>query len=317
MSQPSNSLVKPTLLILAAVVVVVSVLVIWNMREASVVESPREDADPFANLDLEQPQPSFLLLQYVAEHGGEEFHQRLAIQWLDDFSRLRSKPRPSQEAWLLGLIDSGGHPAWDIETTLWIFNNTFNVLHHGKEHEKLTLLLNRLATTHPHKTMQNYAVQHIEVQRSYGNLEGKAADEAYSTLLGLAKSKESEAAGAALLALSNWNGDRENPSEELVTLALEIAADTQRSVDVRVTALHSCSEQGLSLARAIAIDTTQSIHMRKAAIGCMGRYGNESDADHLEALAGENFRIAQAAKPALKNILHRQSNPKPRARIEF
>ena len=49
----------------------------------------------------------------------------------------------------------------------------------------------------------------------------------------------------------------------------------------------------------------------KASIACIGKFGVPSDTEILQQLATENFRIAQAAKPALKAITNSESNKSP------
>lgn len=316
MTPTSNSLNKPILLLVAAMVGLGVSVVIWKQSE-TVTGSPHPQMNRFDHLNLEQPEPSFLLLRYVAEKGGDEFQRRQAIQWLSDRARLRRALSPEQNEWLLKMVESGGHADWDMEETLWTFNNAFNVLHLGKDQHGLSRLLLDLAVNHQDKTMRNYAVQHIEVQRGRGKLEGTLADELHASLVGLAQEDEGEVVGAALLALANWGGPDAPASEELIDLALKVAADAGLATEVRVTALHATGEHALELSRTIAPDTSQPIHMRKAAIGCIGQHGTEDDTQTLSQLAGENFRIAQAAVPAIEGIRHRATKPAPRQLIEF
>jgi hypothetical protein len=248
------------------------------------------------------------MLRYVAERGGDVHQRKFAIEWLDEQTRLQIAPKPDQEKWLLSVIGKGGHPDWDIETQLWIFNNAFNYLHLGKEHEALTKHLQNLALKHPHKTMRLYALQHIDLQRSSGNLTSAIAEEVQTTLLELAQASESEVAGSALVALVNWNGPESAPSEKLIQLANQLAADTARPVDIRVTAIHAVGHHTLELARTLATDLTQPVLVRKAAIACIGKHGSESDTAALQQLAQENFRIAQAAEPALQSIRQSKSH---------
>jgi hypothetical protein len=61
----------------------------------------------------------------------------------------------------------------------------------------------------------------------------------------------------------------------------------------------------------IVVDATQPMLVRKASIACIGKFGVPSDTEILQQLATENFRIAQAAKPALEAITDRESNNSP------
>jgi hypothetical protein len=257
------------------------------------------------------------MLRYVADRGGDQHQRKFAIDWLAEQARLRLAPKADQETWLLSVLEKGGHPDWDIETQLWTFNDSFSYLHLGKEHERLTAILQDLALKHPHPTMRLYALQHIDIQRSIGNLTGPIAEKTHEMLHQLAQETDGEVAGTALVSLVNWEGPETPPSEALVKLANQLAGDTARTVDVRVTAMHAVGHQTLELARTLATDLSQPIHVRKAAIACIGHHGSEADTSSLKQLAQENFRIAQAAEPALKTILTRTANTNATEPIPF
>jgi hypothetical protein len=304
MSDLSSNIRKPVLLIAVGLLLFAGVAFILKPQEKK--ETPIiKSEDPFINFNADEPIASYQMLRYVAERGGNEHQRKFAIEWLDDQSRLRIAPKPDQETWLLSVIEKGGHPDWDIETQLWIFNNAFNYLHNGKEHEALTRQLLNLSLAHPHKTMRLYAMQHIALHRSSGNLTGPIADETQATLQQLAQTHESEVAGSALVALVNWDGETTKPSERLIQLANQLAGDNARSVDIRVTAMHAVGQHTLELARTLATDLTQPVQLRKAAIACIGQHGSLSDTATLKQLANENFRLAQAAEPALAAIHQR------------
>jgi hypothetical protein len=294
-----------------ALVVIIVLLVLWQQRGEN--QNTSTTPDRFASLDLDDPVASFEMLRYVAERGGDEFQRKLAIEWLSEQARLRLAPKPEQEAWILSMIENGGHPDWDIETRLWLFNDAFSYLHLGKDHEALTANLLELALEHPHKTMRLYALQHIELQREIGNLVEPVADKAYTTLKRLAYEPDGEVAGAALVALTTWDGPDTPPSKELIDLAIELAKSSECKDDIRVTAIHAVGSHTLELARTLAVDTTQPVQVRKASIACIGKFGVPSDTEILQQLVTENFRIAQAAKPALKAINDRESNKSPQA----
>ena len=317
MSQKPNSLNKPILLLAAAIVIVTVVVVVWGRREAEDTHVQRPLLDPYASIDFEDPKASFALLQFVANEGGDEILQDLAIDWLSEQYRGRTQLQPRQEEWLFSMLEDGGHSDWEIGYKLWLFNDAFNVLHNARDQERLTALLKGLALTHEAKDMRLYALQHIELQRSVGHLTGPLAEEIRGTLKTLAYDPQSEVAGTALVNLTLWEGKETPPSQDLINLALELAADTQRTDDIRVTALHSVHEHSLELSRKLATDLKQSVHVRKAAIAWMGKYGSEADADTLRELAQENFRIAQAAKPALEAINSRKNGKPARTLIEL
>jgi hypothetical protein len=283
--------------------------VAFFMQQQGNQEKPVVKAqDPYTDFNADEPIASYQMLRHVAERGGNEHQRKFAIEWLDEQTRLRLAPKADQEAWLLSVIEKGGHPDWDIETQLWIFNNAFNYLHLGKEHEALNKHLQDLALKHPHTTMRLYALQHIALQRSIGNLTGSSADKTLTLLQQLAQTTDSEVAGSALVALVNWDGANTQPSEKLIDLANQLAGDNARTVDIRVTAIHAVGHHTLSLARTLATDLSQPVLLRKAAIACIGKHGTESDAVALQQLTKENFRIAQAAEPALKNIRQSKSH---------
>lgn len=275
-------------------------------------------SDPLAGLNLDTPDDaSYKTVRHVLETGGNERTRELAIVWLDRQSRRRLPLNAEQETWLLGKLAANGHASWDAEYRFLFFNSAFNVLHMGSRQEALTRQLQKLALEAPEKTMRLYALQHIALQRGIGHLTGPLADEVRGTLHHLASQAGSPVAGSALSTLISWEG-RETPAEAaLIGLTLQLAADPACEVDVRVTALHAAREQSLPLARRLAGDATQSVPLRKAAIARIGQHGEEDDRAFLESLRTENFRLAQAAEPALRAIQQRLSNPQAADPIPF
>lgn len=316
MSQ-SISRIKIVLPIVAGACLLGVGFVVWNQVRQSDNSAPVAQQDPFSRLDLDDPTPSFLSLQYVAEHGGDAITREMAIKWLDTQSRLREPLRPEQENWLFSMIERGGHADWEIDYKLWIFNSGFNCLHMASDQERYTRLLQELSTSHVDKTMRLYALQHIGLQRGQGHLVDELAQQVRTTLQKLAYDEESVVAGTALVNLIACDGSETESSEELIQLALKLAADPKRSDDIRVTALHSIGQQSLQLSRDLAVDTSQPIHVRKAAIAWIGKHGSEADTEVLQQLARENFRVAQAAGPALDAIRHRAKKTEPRTLISL
>lgn len=304
MSVTTSSTRKSILLVLAGVLVLGVAAFVWQQVKTQ-KNSSTKATDPYANLNLTNPIASYQMLQYVADRGGDEHQRRFAIDWLGDQTRLQLQPKVEQEAWILSMLEKGGHPDWDIEAKLWIFNDCFAYLHLGKQHERLTAILQNLALKHEHITMRLYALQHIDIQRSVGNLTGPIADQTHEMLEQLAKESDGKVAGTAVVALANWDGPNVPPTEKLVQLAIQLAADPTRTVDVRITAIHSVGARTLEVSRSLATDLTQPVMVRKAAIACIGKHGTESDTATLQQLAKENFRIAQAAEPALEAIHNR------------
>lgn len=118
-------------------------------------------------------------------------------------------------------------------------------------------------------------------------------------------------AGVAVLFLSELESNREIPSdlapgEFLKRAALRLVSDSSARPDVRISALHACTEREtrevLPEARRMATDTTLMIPVRKAAIHCLGRLGGPEDRALLESLGADNRTLAEATKPALRRL---------------
>lgn len=294
-------------------------LVVWIQQRggSATAPKPKPSVDLFAGLNLADPDCSYWVVRHAAETGGTERTREVAITWLDRQSRRHLPLNTEQEVWLLEKLAANGHATWDPEYRFLFFNSAFNVLHLGSHHEALTGQLQKLALEAPEKTMRLYALQHIAVQRSIGHLTGPLAEEVQASLLTLASQPGSPVAGTALSNLTDWDGPETTPDPQLIALALKIANDPSSEVDVRVAALHTAREQALPLARQLAPDISQPVQLRKAAIGSIGQHGEESDRANLETLRSENFRLAQAAEPALRAIEKRISNPHTSEPIPF
>lgn len=132
-----------------------------------------------------------------------------------------------------------------------------------------------------------------------------------SFLRGIAENPADMHAGAAVMYLSDLERGGARPEEMaddgiINRAALRLAEDSGASADVRISALHTCTERGvtdaLRAARAIAADTTQMIPLRKAAIHCIGQLGETEDKTLLESIANENRVFTAATKPALERL---------------
>lgn len=264
-------------------------------------------ADAYPALDLKDPQPSFDCLRYVVATGGDEITRQVAIVWIDEEARRNIPLTTTYEKFIHNLLETNGHNAWGNEYRQWIFNSAFNLLQQGKDQERLTRLLLKLAVYDRDPTMRLYALQHIGSQKNADRLSGSLADQAYTTLQELIAEPDGQVAGTAIALLAQWKS--ENINHDIKQQAVEIAADASRPIDVRVTALHAAEAKAIDLARTLATDLEVHIMLRKAAIASIGRHGNESDYPYLEKLIAENFRIAQAAEPALQVLRHRITNP--------
>jgi hypothetical protein len=274
-------------------------------------------AKTYPGLNLEDPEPSFEALRYVVETGGDARTREMAIVWLDRQAHGGKPLHTGQMEWLLEMLRHGGHPVWDAEFRFWIFNSAFNTLQNGCNATVFAQLLMKLAHEDPHRTMRLYALQHIGLQRSAGRLTGELADGIEADLRVLAAAPDGEVAGTAIALLAEWGGENVPADIGILAHAVEIAADDSRPVDVRVTALHAAAAQALPLARKLAGNSKQPVLLRKAAIGCIGIYGGETDFPALETLSGESSRLAQAADPAMNSIRRRLSNPDALAPVPF
>jgi len=271
----------------------------------------------YPGLNLEDPAASFVTLRYVNETGGDETTRSQAIVWLDHQARTQLSAPAEQEAYLLEMLTVGGHPSWDIEHTLWLFNSTFNVLHHSPDPKPLTKILLQLAAEHPHRTMRLYALQHIGVQREQGRLTGQLADQIHDLLKKQSDQADPEVSGSAIRLLLTWDTEQPNASPDLIERALEIATSPSHPIDARITALHAAHAHALGTSRTIAADLQHPILLRKAAIALIGQHGGENDIPTLETYATENFRLAQAAEPALITIQNRLNNPESPEPVSF
>jgi hypothetical protein len=283
--------------------------------------APKSFVRNYSDLDVEDPAASFTTLRYVAETGGDPATRQQALIWLDERARTLMPLSPEQESWLLSLIENGGHQAWDIEYQLGFYNSAFNALHLSDNPAPLTRILLDLASKHPHRTMRLYALQHIGSQWATRRIPEAYAPEIRDFLHQQILLPDSEIAGSCLVILAAWDDSLFSsavadhaPLGDIPKRACEIAADATRPVDVRVTALHAAAAQALELSRKLAGDTEQPMLLRKAAIACMGRYGDQNDITSLQSLSGQNPRLAQAADPALALISHRiahKNSPTP------
>ena len=292
-------------------------LIVWNQRQGGNTTTVRTSSDPFAGINLEDPESSYIVLRHAVETGGTERTRELAIGWLDRQSRRQLALSAEQESYLLTKLAANGHSTWNSEYRFLFFNSAFNILHLGSRQEDLTRLLERLALEAPEKTMRLYALQHLAVQRGIGHVAGPLADKVQISLHALASQPGSPVAGTALATLMTWDGPETPADPKLIALALELAANPACEVDVRVSALQTANKESLSLSRQLAADETQPVHLRKAAIGLVGQHGEESDLEKLQTLCSENFRLAQAAEPALRAIQKRMANPQAAEPIPF
>lgn len=95
--------------------------------------------------------------------------------------------------------------------------------------------------------------------------------------------------------------------------AILLVSDKQAPQDVRVSALHACSDRQLTAvlddARRIAADKGEVSILRKAAIHAIGRMGLESDLPLLAEISKESRHLAAATTPATTRISQRVAKP--------
>jgi hypothetical protein len=293
------------------VLLVAAAVLVWKRTAADlrVVEKRVPSlAETYPGLNLADPKPSFAMLRYVTDKAGDLVTRDMAIVWLDNQALLGAPPSPELETWLMDMLASNGHPDWDPEYRLWLFNSAFNVMHLGADQESFSRLLHKLALHDSFRTMRLYALQHIGLQRADGRLTGSLAEEIHTSLREFTTGSNGDVAGSAVTLLAEWDGSN-TAAPDVLDEASKIAADSGRPVDVRLSAFHAAGSRALPLARELAIDIKEPVILRKSAISCIGRYGVEADTAVLSDLAAENARLAQAAQPALLSIRRRSANP--------
>lgn len=309
---------------LMAAVVTACVLGVYQWKKSSsprtpsLVSSASKLTVTVAIPDLDDPAENYDTFLYVLQSGGCEITRPVAIAWLDHCSREHQVPSSEQSTQFFTMLENGGHAAWQSGFRHHLFNSTLNVLHQSNMQERMTRLLQRLALQDPDKTMRLYALQHLGIQRRVGQLHGPLADEILSTLQTLARRKDGEESGYALDMLATWNDAEMAPATPAVQeLALAIASDPGRSLDVRVSALHASGSSSLELARKLALDTTAPMPLRKAAIARIGHHGSAQDLVVLAELKKHSSRLAQAAEPAQVAIRSRNHNSSEKPRTPY
>ena len=87
---------------------------------------------------------------------------------------------------------------------------------------------------------------------------------------------------------------------------MKIAADSEASHDLRVSAFHTCCDRKLhgvlKDARRVAGDKNETTVVRKAAIFAIGKMGTKHDLKMLTALLLESDLMSEAARPAIERI---------------
>lgn len=322
LNAPSRTSKMRRHLLLAAGLGLVGVVAWFAMKQRSTETPATETPAPsfeetYPGLDLADPVPSFEVLRYVMDTGGDDRTRQLAIVWLDNVALLEQPPSSDLEDWLMDMLTAHGHPEWDTEYRLWLFNSAFNVLHFGYGQEAFTRYLHQLALHDDVTTMRVYAIQHLGLQREDGRLSGMLAEQVRLSLHEMAKERDGGVAGMAIARLTEWNGSPDTAEAEDIAHALDLATDPTLPMNVRVTALNAAGPDALTLARKLAVDSTQPVILRKSAIACIGIHGGPEDIADLEQLRVENFRLAQASNPAIRKLRDRLTTPNPPVLLPF
>lgn len=263
------------------------------------------------------PAEAFATLREVCLNGGDEYSQAAANSWLEVVSRDRLKFNSEQESFLITMLSEGGHSSWTSGYRQQLFNSACNVLLVGKKNDAYAGVLEQMATAHEDLTLRLYALQHIALMRHNGRLTGAVAGQMHDSVKKLASKSNEPVVGSAIWVLSTWNGVDQPLEPEILGLALGAAANSELTVDVRVTALNAATAQALPLARELSMDVNAPVLLRKTAIALVGLHGDASDLEHLERLRNEGFRLAQAAEPAIEELRLRLSGTERPSRAPF
>ncbi len=271
-----------------------------------IVNSPSLSRAPAPN--MQEPAEDYSTFLYVLQTGGCAITQPAALAWLDRYTQ-ENKTMPEEHVTkLLEMMRDGRNPKWESGYRQHIFNSTFNALHLCAVGEPFTRILQDLTLHDADPVIRLYAMQHLGMQRSIGHLTGELADEIHSLMETLAKKSGEEVSGTAIQVLASWDGaDNAENDPSTRQIALATASDSNRPVDIRVTAIHAAGSSVLPLARDLARNPSESVMLRKAAISQIGQHGDMQDVITLNTLAGESSRLAQAAEPALAEIRKRLS----------
>lgn len=314
---------------MAATVGVVSGLVTvacWNVGTLQNWMSSGTDTLPLEHASTDgtprNPEESINTLRGLVERDGDDRTREAAIAWLDTSARGSGITDEVDKSFLLSMLETRGNAAWPAGYRRHLFNSTFNALRQGGNEPRLHRILVDMAVGEPDKTLRLYSIQHIGMERAVGRFDEAMAAEVHKLLVKFAAELDGEVAGLSVALLANWDDRSGMPpslpdQEDILQTALTIAADRGNTLDNRVTAIHAAGPAVLPLARKIAVDDSEPLFVRKAAIALIGMHGEASDFAILEQTRGENFRLAQAAEPALKAIRHRIEHPAPRLAIPF
>lgn len=189
---------------------------------------------------------------------------------------------------------------------------------------KLAETMVQMAKNDVNPVLRMYALQHIAMWIPHEP--SPASREAMVDFLRqIAASADHPLAGSAVLFLSDIGSTSVLPidvpgDKGIGATALRIATDARARPEVRISALHTCVDQGkaadpalrasmlknraeiVATAHAIASDTSLMIPLRKAAIHTIGQFGTQEDRKALADLQQQDPILTAATKPAMKSL---------------
>lgn len=299
------------------VVTGIGVLVLAALRntgpEGGVTQPPADQPVRGASAVKSSPKEFDQLLAVMAG-GGTTLELENAIGFLDSVTRTGRALTDTQRVALLAALEHGTPAGLSEGAWSHIFNSSCNALAVGRPaaDEALLGLLERVAKTDPRRVMRLYSLQHLGLLYAAAN--PTARQRMRALVQCLLADPSSQTAGTALVLWRSWERTAGPGEISSLDLSRAIAADAQRPVDVRVTALHAIGDDPgvLDLARAIAPDKSQPVILRKAALNLIGRHGEERDLEVLRLCGRGNPRLAQAGDPAARSLKDRLAGrPQP------
>jgi hypothetical protein len=181
----------------------------------------------------------------------------------------------------------------------------------GKEVPGLTEFLLTTAEQHPSRILRLYAMQHLTLWHHRERSVEKRR-EIVALFERLAEKDGEESAGAAVMFLNDLARQAEDAGEQgpdpevIARAALKLAAEPQAKQDVRISALHTCTERRMTevlpAALTIAADTAAVLPLRKAAVFAIGQLGTAADRVLLENLEAVTPALRPATTQALMHL---------------
>ncbi len=246
----------------------------------------------------------------------------LLIEDLDTAARLRKGIELDLANLLMANLGNGVPKSMTVSSWHHFFNSSLNALGAtpGVSREAISRILIQVVDDEDDKVLRLYSLQHLGIHQP--SLSEPLRSELGRRVSELAYFQEDEVSGTALELVEQWNGELgaglDNvPVEDRSAAALKIMTDANRPMDVRISAMHVAADGGfqdaLPAARAIAANPADGALLRKSAIYLIGQLGVETDTALLTRCAKENIRLAQAAEPALAQLIGRIENrPAPK-----